>query len=264
MSGSMGGGRRIGEEGPAETPGGEAPAGEGGARGLPRVAPGRTLVGSFDGIDHGVEVSGWVLDLAQPARLCTVELRVDGNAITQVRASLPRPDLQGLRIRSDCGFRITIPASVYDGAMHAVETWVMPEGLRLGGRRPLAGVVRDHKTQPKEFSVDSILRLEDGQPDHERIFTSAFLMRHGIRGAVAYSYLWLLKRPPDRGGWDHYSGLILAGEISLGTCVRELASSEEAAKARRSGIDLIADFEAVLAAAATLPTETGPGGSGQP
>jgi len=231
------------------------------ARGLPRVPQSRSLVGSFDAIDHGYEVSGWVFDMAQPARHCAVELRVDGRPMAQVEARLPRPDLRSFRIRPDCGFRITIPASVFDGVIHTVEVWILPEALRLGPMRPLAAIIRDHKTYPKEFAVDSILRLEDGAVDFDRIFGTAFLQRHGVRAAVAYAYLWLLKRPPDRSGWDHYSERILAGEISVGTCLRELAGSEEAARARRSGIDLSADFEAVLAAASRLPPARPGGGS---
>jgi hypothetical protein len=221
--------------------------------GLPRVAPDRPLAGSLDGVDHGYEVSGWVVDMSQPTRACGVELRVDGKVLAQVRADVPRPDLTALRIRPDCGFRITIPAAVFDGAIHALEVWVQPEGVRLGQRRPLAGVIRDHKPYPKIFSVDSILRLEDGVTDYDRVFGGAFLQRHGVRAAVAYAYLWLLKRPPDRSGWDHYCDKILAGEMGLGDCLRELAASEEGIAARRSGIDLVADFEAVLAAAARLP-----------
>lgn len=224
-----------------------------GRAGLPRIAPDRTLVGRLDGVDHGYEVSGWVLDLADPSRICSVELRVDGKALAQVRASQPRPDLEALRLRTNCGFRITIPAAVFDGVIRSLEIFVQPESIRLGQRRPLAGVIRDHKTYPKEFSADSILRLEDGPIDYDRIFPPAFLARHGVRAAIAYAYLWLLKRPPDRGGWDHYSERVLSGEMGLGEVLRGLAQSDEAAKARRSGLDLLLDFEAVLNAAATLP-----------
>lgn len=223
------------------------------ARALPRVPGSRSLVGSFDAIDHGYEASGWVLDMAQPARTCAVELRVDGKPVAQVEAHLPRPDLAALRLRAGCGFRITIPAPVFDGVIRSAELWVQPEGVRLGPQRPIAAVIRDHKTQPKEFSVDSILRLEDGAIDYDRVFPSAFLQRHGVRAAVAYAYLWLLKRPPDRSGWDHYSERLLSGQTSLGSFLRDLAASEEATRARRSGIDLLADFEAVLAAASRLP-----------
>jgi hypothetical protein len=232
----------------------------GGRAGLPRVAPDRTLVGRLDGVDHGYEVSGWVLDLADQARICTVELRVDGKALAQVRANQVRPDLEALRLRTGCGFRMTVPASVFDGVIRSLEVWVQPEGVRLGPRRPIAGVIRDHKPYPKEFSADSILRLEDGVIDYDRVFPSAFLARHGVRAAVAYAYLWLLKRPPDRGGWDHYSEKILAGEMGLGEVLRGLAQSEEAAKARRSGLDLLIDFEAVLNTAAGLPEPPVEGG----
>jgi hypothetical protein len=85
------------------------------------------------------------------------------------------------------------------------------------------------------------------------VFTTAFLQRHGVRAAVAYAYLWLLNRPPDKSGWESYSERILTGEIGLGTCLRELSASEEAARARRNGIDLLSEFEAVVAAAARLP-----------
>lgn len=231
------------------------------ARALPRVPQSRSLVGSFDGIDHGYEASGWVLDMAQPTRHCLVELRVDGAPLAQVEAHLPRPDLRAFRIRPDCGFRITIPAAVFDGVIRSVEVFVQPEGLRLGPPWPLAAIIRDHKAYPKEFSADSILKLEDGAIDFDRVFGSAFLQRHGVRAAVAYAYLWLLKRPPDRSGWDHYSERILAGEIGIGACLRELAASEEAARVRRSGIELSSEFEAVLAAASRLPPAKPGGGS---
>lgn len=223
------------------------------SRALPRIAQSRALVGSFDALDHGYEASGWVFDMAQPARHCMVELRVDGRPVAQVEANLPRPDLRAFRIRPDSGFRITVPAAEFDGVIRSAEVFVLPENLRIGPVRPLAAVILDHKTYPKTFSVDSILKLQDGELDFDRIFPAAFLQRHGVRAAVAYAYLWLLKRPPDRSGWDHYSERILAGELGLGTFLRDLAASEEAQRARRAGIDLGAEFEAVLAAAARLP-----------
>jgi hypothetical protein len=246
----------------AAASGGQAGAtGGGGRAGLPRVAPHPTLVGRLDGGDHGDEVCGWVLHHADQARVCTVELRVDGKALAQVRANQARPDLAALRLRTGCGFRMTVPASVFDGVIRTLEVWVQPEGVRLGQRRPITGVIRDHKPYPKEFSADSILRLEDGPIDYDRVFHSAFLARHGVRAAVAYAYLWLLKRPPDRSGWDHYSEKILAGEMGLGEVLRGLAQSDEAAKARRSGLDLLIDFEAALNAAAGLPEPPVEGGS---
>jgi hypothetical protein len=230
---------------------------------LPRIPQSRSLVGSFDAIDHGHEASGWVCDTAQPGRVCRVELRIDGAPAAQVEANLPRPDLRQHRIRPDCGFRITVPASAFTGVIRSVEVWAMPESLRIGAPRPLAAVILDHKTYPKTFSVDSILRLEDGAVDYERVFPQAFLQRHGARAAVAYAYLWLLKRPPDRAGWDHYSERILSGELGLGAFLRDLAASEEAQRARRAGVDLMVEFEAVLAAAGRLPPEraAGPGGA---
>ncbi len=233
----------------------EEQVGPAGARPLPRVAQSRTLVGSFDAVDHGHEASGWICDLAQGGRVCQVELRIDGRPVAQVEANLPRPDLRPYRIRTDCGFRITIPAPVFDGVIHSAEVVVLPENLRIGPPRPIAAVILDHKTYPKSFSVDSILRLEDGAVDYDRVFPQAFLARHGVRAAVAYAYLWLLKRPPDRSGWDHYSERILAGELAIGTFLRDLAASEEAQRARRSGIDLTLEFESVLAAASRLPPE---------
>lgn len=226
-------------------------------RGLPRVAGTKSLVGSFDAVDHGYEASGWIFDLARPMRHCMVQLRVDNEPIAQVEANIPRADLRAFRIRVDSGFRITIPASAFDGIIRAVELWAIPENARIGAPRPLACVISDHKTYPKTFSVNSILRLEDGAIDFDRVFSTPFLQRHGIRAAVAYAYLWILKRPPDRGGWDAYSDRILSGEIGIGTCLRELAGSEEAAKARRAGVDLRAEFEGIVAAAARLPVDPG-------
>jgi hypothetical protein len=230
------------------------PVGAGGsARGLPRIPESESLIGSFDGLDNGCEASGWLLDLQQPARPCSVELRVDGVAVTQAPANLPRADLRSLRLRMESGFRIGLPASVFDGIIHSVEVFAVPEGLRIGAARPIAAIIADHRTTPKIFSVDSILKLRDPALDYDSLFPAAFLQRHGVRAAVAYAYLWLLKRPPDRSGWDHYSARILAGEVGLGAFLRDLAASEEAQAARRAGIDLALEFEAVLAAAARLP-----------
>ena len=226
-----------------------------GARALPRIPGSPTLVGSFDGLDHGHEASGWVFDMAQPGRICAVELRIDGEPVAQVEANLPRPDLRAFRIRPESGFRIALPAAAFDGVIRTVEVLVLPERLRIGAPRPVAAVILDHKTYPKTFSVESILKLQDGRVDFDRVFRAPFLQRHGVRAAVAYAYLWLLKRPPDRSGWDHYSERILAGELSLGAFLRDLAASEEAQRARQSGIDLTVEFEAVLAAAARLPPE---------
>jgi hypothetical protein len=236
---------------------GEPPAPELDARlrSLPRVAQSRSLVGAFDALDHGYEASGWVFDVAVPTRICTVELHVDGKPVAQVAANLPRPDLQAARVRVESGFRVTVPATAFDGVLHRAEVFVLPEKLRIGGPRPLAAVIQDHKTYPKTFSVDSILKLQDGAVDFERIVSTAFLQRHGVRAAVAYAYLWLLKRPPDRTGWEHYSERILAGELGLDAFLRNLAASDEAASARLSGIDLGLEFEAVLAAAARLPPD---------
>lgn len=226
-----------------------------GSRGLPRIAAGMPVVGTFDAVDHGYEASGWIFDLSQPQRVCTVELRVDGQAVAQVQANLPRPDLRAVRVRPESGFRITLPAPVFDGVIHTAEVFLMPENLRIGQPRPVAAVILDHKTDPKTFSVDSILKLQDGPLDFERIIPGAFMARHGVRAAVAYAYLWLLKRPPDRAGWDHYCERILAGELGIGTFLRDLAASEEAQRARQAGIDLSIEFEAVLAAAARLPPD---------
>lgn len=235
---------------PAPPPGAQM----GGGR-MPRISAELPLVGSFDAIDHGYEASGWVFDLGRPQRICSVELRIDGQAVAQVQANLPRPDLRAARIRAESGFRITIPASAFDAVIRSVEVYLMPENLRIGLPRVLAAVVLDHKTDPKTFSVDSILKLQDGPIDFERLVPGPFLARHGVRAAVAYAYLWLLKRPPDRAGWDHYSERILAGELGIGTFLRDLAASDEAQRSRRGGIDLVLEFEAVLAAAARLPPD---------
>lgn len=227
-------------------------------RNLPKVPGSKSLLGNFDAIDHGYECSGWVFDTARPMRNCNIQLRVDGDHLAQVEANLPRPDLARFKIRPECGFRITIPAAAFDGVIRRIEVWAMPDNVRIGNPQPLACVIADHKTYPKTFSVNSILRLEDGAIDYDRVFSTAFLGRHGVRAAVAYAYLWVLKRPPDRGGWDAYSDRILSGEIGIGTCLRELSGSDEAAKARRSGIDLRAEFEAIIAAAAKLPVDDPP------
>jgi hypothetical protein len=227
----------------------------GGVR-LPRIAPGQPFLGAFDAIDHGYEASGWVFDISQPQRICTVELRIDGQPVTQVTADRPRPDLRAGRIRAECGFRITLPAALFDGTIRMAEVLLMPETLRIGQPRPVAAVILDHRTDPKTFSVDSILKLRDGPLDYEAIISQAFLARHGVHAAVAYVFLWLLKRPPDQAGWSHYSEQILSGTLGLGAVLRELAASEEAQRAQRSGINLAFEFEAVLEAAARLPPAT--------
>jgi hypothetical protein len=222
---------------------------------LPWVPQSKSVLGHLDGIDHGHEVSGWAFDIAQPSRRCIVELRVDGKHVAQTEAGVMRPDLRAFRLRPDCGFRISMPSSLFDGVMHWVEVWLQPENLRIGSPRRMACVIADHKTYPKTFSVDSILKLQDGAIDFDRVYTSAFLQRHGVRAAVAYAYMWLLKRPPDAAGWEHYPERLLAGDLGLGTFLSELNNSEEASRARRSGLDLLGEFEAVLAAAARLPAE---------
>jgi hypothetical protein len=223
---------------------------------LPRLPGSKTVLGHFDGVDHGHEVSGWVFDAAQPNRRCTVELRLDGKPVARAEAAVPRPDLRAFRpLRPDCGFRLSVPAAAFDGVIRRVEVWLQPEGLRIGTPCRLACVIADHKTYPKTASVDSILRLRDGAVDFDRVFPEAFLQRHGVRAAVAYAYLWLLKRPPDAAGWEGYSERLLAGEIGLGAFLAELSGSEEAARARRGGLDLLAEFEGVLAAACRLPAE---------
>jgi hypothetical protein len=233
----------------------EAPAA---ARGLPRIPGSPSLVGRFEALEHGHEAVGWVLDMASPDRRCLVELRLDGRPVAQAEAGLLRPELRAFRIRPDCGFRLGLPAAAFDGTLRSATVAVLPEGLRLGPSRPLAGVVRDHGAFPKRFSADSILRLQDGPPDWDQVFPPAFLQRHGVRAAVAYAYLWLLRRPPDRAGWDHYSERILSGELGLGAFLRELAGGAEGVAARRCGIALRAEFEAVLAAACRLPPDAQP------
>lgn len=228
---------------------------------LPRVGQSKTVAGHLDGIDHGHEVSGWVFDTAQPNRRCMVDLRVDGRSVAQTEAGVLRPDLRAFRLRPDCGFRLSVPSAVFDGVIHWIEVWLQPENIRIGTPRRLACVVSDHKTYPKTFSVDSILRLQDGEIDFDRVFTHAFLQKHGVRAAVAYAYMWLLKRPPDAAGWEHYSERLLAGDLGLGTFLRELSASEEASRARRSGLDLLSEFESVLAAAARLPADPEPPGA---
>lgn len=220
---------------------------------LPRVPNTKALVGHLDGCDHGYELSGWVYDVSRPERVCMVQAKVDGKPLMQVEASLPRPDLQGLGIRPNCAFRVTLPASLFDGTVHQVELSVVPENARLGSPVPVAGLILDHKPYPKQFSVDSILKIQDGAVDFDRVFPQEFLAVHGIRTAVAYAYLWLLKRPVDRGGWDFYSEKILANEMTLGDLLRSLSESEEGQRARRSGIDRAAEFQEVLLQAAKLP-----------
>jgi hypothetical protein len=224
-------------------------------RSLPRVPGSRSLLGAFEGIEGGRAACGWVFDVAEPGRRCTVQLRIDGRPVAQAEALLPRPDLGAAGPRAECGFRLSVPPGAFDGAIHWAEIRLLPEGLRLGPARPLAGLVAEDQPGARRFSVDSILRLQDGTIDLDRVFPPAFLERHGVRAAVAYAYVWLLKRPPDRGGWEHYSGRILAGELTLGGFLREIGASEDAARARRAGIDLLSEFSLVLAAASRLPGE---------
>ncbi len=219
---------------------------------LPRIAGTKSLVGHLDGCDHGYEVCGWVYDAAKPDRTCLVQARLDGKSLLQVEAGLERPDLRTLDVRPNCGFRITLPAGVFDGTLRSLELFVVPENVRLGAALPVVGVIHDHKPYPKRFSVDTILRAEDGEVDFDRIFPTEFLAAHGVRAAVAYAYLWLLKRPVDAGGWNHYSEKILANEMTLGDLLRSLHDSDECRKARRAGIDTAEEFVEVLRSAAKL------------
>lgn len=221
---------------------------------LPRVAGSRSLVGHLDGCDHGYEVGGWVYDTAKPERLCLVQARLDGKQLLQVEAGLERPDLKAFDIRANCGFRITLPASVFDGTLRSLEVVVSPENVRLGMPLPVLGIISDHKPYPKRFSVDTILLAQDGAIDFDRVFPNEFLAAHGARAAVAYAYLWLLKRPVDRDGWNNYSEKILANEMTLGDLLRSLHDSDEGRRARRTGIDPVEDFVEVLRSAAKLRT----------
>ncbi|MBV1799185.1 hypothetical protein [Siccirubricoccus sp. G192] len=222
------------------------------SRSLPRVPGSRSLLGAFEGIEGGRLACGWVFDVAEPERRCIVQLRIDGRPVAQAEAGLPRPDL-GAGPRAECGFRLAVPAAGFDGAIHWAEVRLLPEGLRLGPARPLTGLVAEDRPEARRFSVNSILRLQDGPIDLDRVFPPAFLERHGVRAAVAYAYVWLLKRPPDPDGWEHYARRIEAGELTLGGFLREIGASEDAARARRAGIDLLSEFSLVLAAASRLP-----------
>ena len=224
---------------------------------LPRVAATKSLVGHLDGCDHGYEVGGWVYDAAKPDRVCLVQARLDGKPLLQVEAGLERPDLRAFGIRPDCGFRITLPAGVFDGTLRSLELFAVPENARLGPALPVVGVISDHKPYPKRFSVDTILRAQDGAVDFDKVFPTEFLAVHGARAAVAYAYLWLLKRPVDADGWAHYSEKILANEMTLGDLLRALNDSEECRKARRAGIDPVEDFVEVLRGAAKLRAREG-------
>jgi hypothetical protein len=220
---------------------------------LPRVAGSRSLFGNFDACDHGYELSGWLFDAARPDRACAVQVRVDGKPLIQVEANVERPDLRPFGIRLSCGYWITLPASMFDGKIHEIELFALPENVRLGNPQPLAGIILDHKPYPKQFSVDSILKLVDGSIDYDRVFPREFLAVHGVRAAVAYAYLWLLKRPVDRSGWDAYSERVLSNEITLGDMLRGLAESEESQRAQRTGVNELAEFSRILRAAAKLP-----------
>jgi cephalosporin hydroxylase len=67
-----------------------------------------TLEGNIDGFDEGV-VQGWVLDAAEPERVFTVEVLVDGKVMATSPARLERPDLVAAGKKNGrCGFSIPL------------------------------------------------------------------------------------------------------------------------------------------------------------
>lgn len=65
-------------------------------------------------------LSGWIADLRDPARLMSVDFKVDGRLIGSVAADLPRPDLQAAGLPAVCGF--AVPYTLFEG---------VPDGAQL-------------------------------------------------------------------------------------------------------------------------------------
>ena len=67
-------------------------------------------------------LSGWIADLRDPARVMSVDFKVEDRLIGSVVADLPRPDLRAAGLPEACGFTVphTLFAGIPDGAQLAV------------------------------------------------------------------------------------------------------------------------------------------------
>ncbi|MDB5413562.1 MAG: hypothetical protein JWR10_1897 [Rubritepida sp.] len=74
--------------------------------------------GRIDGVFEGV-LRGWVWDPNEPGARITVELRLDGEPLAQLRAALPRPDLEQAGMGDGSfGLEFALPIRCQDDAVH--------------------------------------------------------------------------------------------------------------------------------------------------
>ena len=101
--------------------------------------PGRRA-GYVDHFDDS-RVAGWAVDPARPGGPARLSLHVDGVAVLNILADLPRDDVssQGLA-PLNCGFDAALPARLRDGRAHRVELRLGEAGPVLrGGRLSIPG-----------------------------------------------------------------------------------------------------------------------------
>ncbi|KIQ71399.1 glycosyltransferase family 2 protein [Wenxinia marina] len=106
-------------------------------RGLARL-PGRRA-GYVDRFDE-TRVAGWAADPARPEGGARLSLHVDGVAVMNIVANLPREDVSSRGLAPlHCGFDAALPARLRDGRSHRVELRLGESGPVLrGGRLSIA------------------------------------------------------------------------------------------------------------------------------
>jgi len=91
------------------------------------------LRGRIDGVFEGL-LRGWAWNPARPGHAMVVSLRIDGEPVAALTASLPRADLEQAGMGDGHhGFECALPLRFQDGAAHeiALETWWYDELVRL-------------------------------------------------------------------------------------------------------------------------------------
>ena len=97
------------------------------------VQAGDTIRGIFDNID-GNQACGWVIDLSEPDKPCTVEAICDGRVIGTVLANGLRRDVLEAGLPTDrCGFRISFQEPLHTLFGRDVTVRIKESGIILNG-----------------------------------------------------------------------------------------------------------------------------------
>ena len=167
---------------------------------ISRPAPRRKaiLTGRVDSCD-GLGAHGWAAFADGRKAPAEVEWLLDGGIVRQISARLLRGDLAASGIGDGRhGFRITLPDSAYDGAMHALEVRSVIDGEPLAGSPLLFRMNPCHLWQRtddldeatrRRLADQALVYLEDLPADE---------LQAGLLPQIRQLLTWLQTLPPGR------------------------------------------------------------------